>query len=768
MKIDRDNQGVSSNEPKPRKKPGKRMTDTFREFLRVKREEIMGEPSPKKSKRKRKPKRKKARLTDTLKGLVLKSKIEKIAPKQSVGTRTGNTGKASNGSGWGWLRGGVILACVVSGVAIVAVGVHFGNLRRLERERKLEAEKEAKRLADLAAVERVKREVEEERRRREAEKLALERQRRETRRLKEEWTDTIETVGNLLAASDDYWKARETLNTYQRKLKNPAYKKMAESKLALLDNLIWYVTRPTIEKLKRSADEALRKGARKEAVELLRNYSGELSKETKAERLSLAQTYSRLQLGDDERKRLEDAKKAVKLALSGGFKSAVALLEKHGDDRKTNEILEIVKPAANFDAKLVARFKKAKGGVVELKVDGKMRRARVLSVTGDQVTCELDFGGVKGKRTFRISKMPLREKARLSPDVSRESLALYVLTERLENLENDEFAKLAAQTGSMTPFLRQQFAVLKAESLANRLEKEGLASQAKGLTSVLNELAKADLSDREIDGVMNTAGEGLKRTTTYELISFSKIMEEVLRDILNSSRSVKMKDTKDAMVALDRKWIDETIRRIGEVAVPEEVPDTLRVCDFTVEWVEEAEKSPSRKRLRPDDFHFDKRKVENYLAGLPAELRKREGEALRRLAGIKNRLCGLLCAKPCEKTIKLKGGGVVKGRITGVNPKRLFIDTDEGRRDVEWGEISCGQFVEMHENFLSIEENRLAVSGSGGGSLARRMLADEYFNLFLLCAWYGEREKGVEMAAKAIFLDPGKIDETRELICVRQ
>lgn len=177
------------------------------------------------------------------------------------------------------------------------------------------------------------------------------------------------------------------------------------------------------------------------------------------------------------------------------------------------------------------------------------------------------------------------------------------------------------------------------------------------------------------------------------------------------------------------------------------------------------------RRPRPPgaDFAGVRRKLEQYLASVPADQQQAERERIERIRELRTRLVGLMNVIAYDNAahgVILRNGTIMKGRVIGATDSHLRMDgLDHGaaQQDVPWRETALEQYEAFVEFYVRKRTGQSWASASPQVNNAPEAARD-CLDLAVLFDWYGVPDKATQYHRKAVAYDPSIHEEAARLL----
>ena len=200
---------------------------------------------------------------------------------------------------------------------------------------------------------------------------------------------------------------------------------------------------------------------------------------------------------------------------------------------------------------------------------------------------------------------------------------------------------------------------------------------------------------------------------------------------------------------------DELLKDLGadmKVKVSEPGVQNLKTIspeDFT------SSRAPFKGRPKPDGLNFNETAVSKYIASLPAELQKGEGDRYANVKKVKDYLIAIFERNQYEGSgllVKGPAGKPVKRNlmVTMANDKFLVTKADQESKParIGWSGLAFEQYPQFFEYFIG---KRVSVTaGDVTKADIDKHIAKDYLLLSMLCDWYGRYDESLDYARKSI------------------
>jgi len=220
------------------------------------------------------------------------------------------------------------------------------------------------------------------------------------------------------------------------------------------------------------------------------------------------------------------------------------------------------------------------------------------------------------------------------------------------------------------------------------------------------------------------------------------------------------------------KWQDWILKKGGNKDRLEEYITAgwkIRDGNYDIETITEKEYADLRKvfRNRPKEpsLDFDKSKVERYIKSLPEKLRKREESRFTTVSTIKTYIIRVLERSPYPNGVQTRSRKM-RGTITMANQNYLVYKTStrsKKSKRVYWKDLKYIQYADMMEFYAN---RRTKISGAGGQSQSemKKDAANEFLGAAILCDWFGDYKKALELGKEAIKSNPSIRDSVNTVL----
>ncbi|HBC87851.1 MAG TPA: hypothetical protein DCZ94_12925 [Lentisphaeria bacterium] len=180
----------------------------------------------------------------------------------------------------------------------------------------------------------------------------------------------------------------------------------------------------------------------------------------------------------------------------------------------------------------------------------------------------------------------------------------------------------------------------------------------------------------------------------------------------------------------------------------------FNLSELKGDWIKERREFAA-KRPRPENYIFTQAAFNSYVATIPEDKRELEEKRFKQLGGIKDYMCRLMERNTYPKPVSLKGGSRSSGIM--VNPNYIAAKSGSRYKRLGWDSLPVNEAANILAHFAAMRLKITNVPGVSKDEL-KRMAAEDYLRIGMLCDWYEEYDDAVKYAKKAVEADP-KIEE---------
>ncbi|GEM_PF-5674899 len=181
----------------------------------------------------------------------------------------------------------------------------------------------------------------------------------------------------------------------------------------------------------------------------------------------------------------------------------------------------------------------------------------------------------------------------------------------------------------------------------------------------------------------------------------------------------------------------------------------LSLGDLKADWIKERREF-AEKRPRPENYVITAEAMKSYLNSIPEDKRELEENRYKQVSGIKDYMCRLMERNSYPKSVQLSTGGKAAGIM--VNPNYIAVKTSSRKfKRLGWESLPVEEAANILDYFAAMRQKITNVPGVSKDEL-KRMAAEDYLRIGMLCDWYEDYDNAVKYAKKAAEVDP-KIED---------
>ena len=220
-------------------------------------------------------------------------------------------------------------------------------------------------------------------------------------------------------------------------------------------------------------------------------------------------------------------------------------------------------------------------------------------------------------------------------------------------------------------------------------------------------------------------------------------------------KAIRSKLDKDILVGDDSDGYDVEDQDDEEAGkVLKRKPKIVDISYITTPKLE-ANRKKFSARPKPLDFYISEAAVKKYLSKLSKGDKELEEKRIKRINALRDYAVHANNRSPLSiSRIKLRNGKVIKGSRITLTPDFISIKVGGSYKRIKWGSITYEQFLEFLLSYAKRKESIKVSSAIMSKSNLKKDIAMDYFNIAILCDWYGDYKNCVKYLKKTVKVDP--------------